>query len=147
MSFYVWRNFMELGMQNPAQVMPRLENGAVKKGGGHAVTVDRETGKALDMNGKAVMAPWMEQLISAEAKAAGHKVLSSGYSKDALSEELSGINDFMASIEAKQQEMSGQAKAMREKMAARKEVKTPAGRSVQNAGNNPVLSAKRSRSH
>lgn len=27
---------MELGMQNPAQVMPRLEDGAVKKDGGHA---------------------------------------------------------------------------------------------------------------
>ena len=52
---------MELGMQNPAQVMPRLEDGAVKKDGGHAVTVDRKTGKALDMNGKAAMAPWMEQ--------------------------------------------------------------------------------------
>lgn len=128
---------MELGMQNPAQVMPRLEDGAVKKDGGHAVTVDRKTGKALDMNGKAAMAPWMEQLIGAESKAAGHKVLLSGYSKDALSGELSGINNFMDSIEAKQQEMSGQAKAMREKMAARKEVKAPAGRSVQNEGTNP----------
>ncbi len=138
---------MELGMQNPAQVMPRLEDGAVRKDGGHAVTVDRKTGKALDMNGKAAMAPWMEQLIGAESKAAGHKVLLSGYSKDALSGELSGINDFMDSIEAKQQEMSGQAKAMREKMAARKEVKAPAGRSVQNEGTNPVLSTKRYRSH
>lgn len=138
---------MELGMQNPAQVMPRLEDGAVKKDGGRAVTVDRKTGKALDMNGKAAMAPWMEQLIGAESKAAGHKVLLSGYSKDALSGELSGINDFMDSIEAKQQEMSGQAKAMREKMAARKEVKAQAGRSVQNEGINPVLSTKRYRSH
>lgn len=99
------------------------------------------------MNGKAAMAPWMEQLIGAESKAAGHKVLLSGYSKDALSGELSGINNFMDSIEAKQQEMSGQAKAMREKMAARKEVKAPAGRSVQNEGTNPVLSTKRYRSH